>query len=116
MRLEYPNADANVRVTSTIARTFEVNHWHLGTLSYYSNRCGWISGTLLSSPGSSTSSVCADINYRPKFYRWQAAPFGGVRAGALVRGNNCFNASGTWRTIGAGTCDHGTHLPRGPDS
>jgi len=41
-------------------------------------------------------------------YRWQAAPFGGVRAGALVRGNNCFNASGTWRTIGAGTCDHGT--------
>jgi hypothetical protein len=110
VRLEYPSADADVRVTSTIARTFTVNHWHLGSLSTYSNRCAWISGTTLGSPGSQTTSVCADPNYQPSFRQWQAPPFGGRLGGKLVRGNNCYNESGTWRTPGAGTCDRGTAI------
>ena len=109
VRLEYPGADDAVTVTSTIRRIASDNSWHLGSLNQYSNRCAWVSGSLLAG-GTASSSGCDDPGYRPDFKLWQAKPFGGRRGGDLVRGNNCFNASGTYRRPGAGTCDRGTAI------
>jgi hypothetical protein len=111
VRLEYPGAAANVAVTSTLRRISSSNHWHLGSLSDYSNHCAWVSGTLLAG-GSPSTSGCDDPTFGPEFWQWQSIPYSTpadrMPNGTNVRGNNCFNKSGTYRRPGKNTCDRGT--------
>jgi hypothetical protein len=92
VRLEYPGAAANVAVTSTLRRISTSNHWHLGSLSDYSNHCAWVSGALLAG-GSPSTSGCDDPAFGPEFWQWQSLPYStpGDRMpnGTNVRGNNC---------------------------
>ncbi|MBA2717446.1 MAG: fibronectin type III domain-containing protein [Propionibacteriales bacterium] len=102
--------EESLRVRSTVAAVENKDGYVSGAMSWRGFNCHWVGGFVRSTLERETTSSCspgaADADYRD----FQASPFGGRRAGRLVRGNNCFRDDGTWLRAGGEGCDHGTAI------